>query len=165
MSKLILDDKRVNNIIVNQIIGKGLRPFGSLYRLFLFLSLLGQHAVDQYVSRPTEWMNFSKSDVLYTASSKRHGDPLPPVLVEVQYTANMAFYRRLIGYGLSVTKRHSASPVVLVIVIHNTTKDLGDLFAISKKQPYLLSCPVTVGQAHAMCSTRLLSPFTPNTLP
>ncbi|ORZ00457.1 hypothetical protein BCR43DRAFT_142049 [Syncephalastrum racemosum] len=40
-----------------------------------------------------------------------------------------------------LTKRHSASPVVLVIVIHNTTTDLGDLFTISKKRPFLFELP------------------------
>ncbi|KAI8394266.1 uncharacterized protein BYT42DRAFT_37638 [Radiomyces spectabilis] len=49
MSNLILDDRRVSNILTNE--------------------TTDQHAVDQYVSRPTEWMNFSKSDVLYTAPS------------------------------------------------------------------------------------------------
>ncbi|KAI8394263.1 uncharacterized protein BYT42DRAFT_609993 [Radiomyces spectabilis] len=33
--------------------------------------------------------------ILHTATSTRHDDPLPPVLVEVQHMANMSFYRRL----------------------------------------------------------------------
>ncbi|KAI8394268.1 uncharacterized protein BYT42DRAFT_37841 [Radiomyces spectabilis] len=53
----------------------------------------------------------------------------------------MAFYRRLIGYGLSVLKHHSISPVVLVIIIHNTTTQLANPAVISEKQPYLLELP------------------------
>ncbi|KAI8394269.1 uncharacterized protein BYT42DRAFT_488958 [Radiomyces spectabilis] len=121
MSKLILDEKRVNNILVNE--------------------MIGQHAVDQYVSRPIDWRNFSESNVLYIASSARQDKLLPPVLVKVLYTANMASYRRLIYYGLSIIERYSAPPVVLVIVIHNTTTQLADLAAISEKQPYLLELP------------------------
>lgn len=97
--------------------------------------------MNQYVSRPTEWIDFTKSDVLYTASSAQHDKTLPPLLVEIQYTANMAFYRRLIKYGLSTMKQHSASPVVLVIVIHNITTEVVDLLISSKKQPYLFELP------------------------
>lgn len=103
--------------------------------------LTGQHALNQYVSRPTEWLNFTKSDVLYTSSDSKNSDSLPPIVVEVQYTGNMSFYRRLIDYGLSVTKRHSASPVVLAIIIHNTTTELANLAVASEKQSFLLELP------------------------
>ncbi|GAA5806288.1 hypothetical protein HPULCUR_011819 [Helicostylum pulchrum] len=53
----------------------------------------------------------------------------------------MSFYRRLIDYGLSVTKRHSASPVVLAIIIHNTTTELTNLAVASEKLPFLLELP------------------------
>ncbi|KAI7847639.1 hypothetical protein BDC45DRAFT_412762, partial [Circinella umbellata] len=121
MSKLMLDDKRINDIIVSQIIG--------------------EHASGQYVSRPTEWLDFTKSDVLYTPSTGRNSNSMPPVLVEVQYTGNIAFYRRLISYSLSVMKRYSATPVVLAIVIHNTTTELTNLTTTSKRLPFLLELP------------------------
>lgn len=100
----------------------------------------GQHVLNQYVSRPTEWLNFTKSDVLYTSSNSKNSNSLPPI-VEVQYIGNMSFYRRLIDYGLSVTKRHSASPVVLAIIIHNTTTELTNLAVASEKLPFLLELP------------------------
>ncbi|KAG2215405.1 hypothetical protein INT45_010425 [Circinella minor] len=117
MSKLMFDDKRINDIIVSE------------------------HALGQNVSKPTEWLDFTKSDVLYTASTGRILNSMPPVLVEIQYTGNMAFYRCLINYSLSVMKRHSETPVILAIVIHNTMAELTNLTTTSEKQPFLLDLP------------------------
>ncbi|GAA5813007.1 hypothetical protein MFLAVUS_006473 [Mucor flavus] len=80
------------------------------------VSANGQHALDQYASRPTEWLKFTKSDVLYTSSHSKNLNSLPPVLVEVQYSGNMSFYRRSIDYGLSVTKRHSTPPAISILL-------------------------------------------------
>ena len=93
------------------------------------------------MSKPTEWLNFTKSDVLYTSSNSKNSNSLPPIVVEVQYTGNMPFYCRLIDYGLSVTKRNSASSVVLAIIIHNTTTELTNLAVASEKLPFLLELP------------------------
>jgi hypothetical protein len=53
---------------------------------------IGNHAQGKYVSRPTEWPNFMKSDVLYCPMKTVKSNKLPHLLVEVQYTANMAFF-------------------------------------------------------------------------
>ncbi|KAG1135725.1 hypothetical protein G6F38_012577 [Rhizopus arrhizus] len=66
---------------------------------------------------------------------------LPPLLVEVQYTANMAFFRRLMEYSLSVNKHYHALPVVLAICIHNTTSDLMELSTPSSTLPFLVELP------------------------
>ncbi|KAI8878829.1 hypothetical protein K501DRAFT_194960 [Backusella circina FSU 941] len=121
MSKLTLDDKRINNIIVSQIIG--------------------QYLLNQYVSKLIEWLNFKKSDVLYTSPNSKNSNSLLFIVVKVQYTGNMSFCRRLIDYGLSVTKRHSASLVILAIIIHNTTTELTNLSVASEKLRFLLELP------------------------
>jgi hypothetical protein len=48
MSKWILYNKEVINIIVSKVVGP--------------------HAVDEYNVKPTEWLNFTRSDVLYVAN-------------------------------------------------------------------------------------------------
>ncbi|KAG1167903.1 hypothetical protein G6F70_009384 [Rhizopus microsporus] len=63
---------------------------------------------------------------------------LPPLLVEVQCTANMAFFRRLMEYSLSINKHYHALPVVLAICIHNTTSDLMGLSTPSSTLPFLV---------------------------
>lgn len=144
MSKLILDDKRASNIIVNELIGMEPKIFHSGVIITItncFVCILGQQAVNQYLSRPTEWPNQTKSDVLYTLAGSKSSVSLPPVLVEVQYTANMSFYRRLIDYGLSVSRRHKAAPAILAIITHNTTAELSDLAVVSQKHPFLLELP------------------------
>ena len=103
---------------------------------------VGNHAQGKYASRLTEWPNFMKSDVLYCPMKTVKSNKLPPLLVEVQYTANMAFFRRLMEYSLSINKYYHALPVVLAICIHNTTSDLMELSTPSSTLPFLveLSC-------------------------
>ncbi|KAG1323945.1 hypothetical protein G6F63_012790 [Rhizopus arrhizus] len=121
MSKWILSESQVTNIIVT--------------------SIIGNHAQGKYVSRPTEWPNFMKSDVLYCPIKTVKANKLPPLLVEVQYTANMAFFRRLMEYSLSINKHYHALPVVLAICVHNTTPDLMELSTPSSTLPFLVELP------------------------
>ncbi|KAG1148374.1 hypothetical protein G6F37_004111 [Rhizopus arrhizus] len=118
MSKWILSETQVTDIIVT--------------------SIIGNHAQGKYVSRPTEWPNLMKSDVLYFPMKTVKSNKLPPLLVEVQYTANMAFFRRLMEYSLSINKHYHALPVVLAICIHNTTSDLMELSTPSSTLPFLV---------------------------
>jgi hypothetical protein len=96
-----------------------------------------------YAARPTEWPNFTKSDVLYVADSSANNETndLPPILIQVQYTANMSFFKRLIDYSLSVGKQYHAEPIVIAIATHNTTKNLLDLAAQSDIIPFLKTLP------------------------
>lgn len=66
---------------------------------------------------------------------------LPSLLVEVQYTANMAFFRRLMEYSLSINKHYHALPVVLAICIHNTMSDLMELSTSSSILPFPVELP------------------------
>lgn len=102
---------------------------------------IGNHAQGKYASRLTEWPNFMKSDVLYCPMKTVKSNKLPPLLVEVQYTANMAFFRRLMEYSLSINKHYHALPVVLAICVHNTTSDLMELSTPSSTLPFLVELP------------------------
>ncbi|KAI9366687.1 hypothetical protein BD770DRAFT_450989 [Pilaira anomala] len=78
---------------------------------------------------------------LYTSPNSKNSGSLPPVIVKVQYTGNMPFYHRLINYGLSVTKRHSALPVVFAFIIYSATAELTKLAVPSDKQFFPLEQP------------------------
>ncbi|RCH80037.1 hypothetical protein CU098_000705, partial [Rhizopus stolonifer] len=84
MSKLILNDDEVIKIIVS--------------------TLIGIDACSKYVTRPTEWPNFKRSDVLYCPFNRKEFKNHPPILIEVQYSADMNFFRRLMDYSLSICK-------------------------------------------------------------
>lgn len=66
---------------------------------------------------------------------------LPPILIEVQHTANMNFYRRLIKYSLSIREQYSASPIVIAICIHHTAKDLLEMTSVSDSIPCMKELP------------------------
>ncbi|KAG0182697.1 hypothetical protein DFQ29_002827 [Apophysomyces sp. BC1021] len=122
MSKWILNDTDVINIIVSNIVGLD--------------------AQNEYTTRPTEWPNFTRSDVLYHPTKQSKIKILPPVLIEVQYTANMNFYRRLIEYSLSVKKQYpSMLPIVVAICIHSTTQELLNLTTECDTMPFMMQLP------------------------
>ncbi|KAI8635815.1 hypothetical protein BD408DRAFT_323960, partial [Parasitella parasitica] len=104
MSKLLLIDQDVMNIVVSAVIGP--------------------KAKDQYVAIPTEWIDFTRSDVAYEPVNR--SNDLPRILIEIQNKADMNFYQRLIDYSRSVTRQHKGStlPIVVAIVINSTTREV-----------------------------------------
>ncbi|KAG1445427.1 hypothetical protein G6F46_012195 [Rhizopus delemar] len=94
--------------------------------LFWFVQALivhvGEKAKLLYASRPTEWPNGTKSDVVYTASVS--SNELPPVLVEVQHFITMDFINRLMSYSLSIKKKLKAKPIVIVFGTHAIRGDV-----------------------------------------
>lgn len=66
----------------------------------------GEHAENEYGTKPTEWTNFTRSDVVYCPVDPKKSETLPPVLIEVQYTVNGAFFRRLNEYCLMIRKQY-----------------------------------------------------------
>ncbi|EPB82184.1 hypothetical protein HMPREF1544_11067 [Mucor circinelloides 1006PhL] len=104
MSKLLLVDKDVINIVVSAVIGP--------------------NAKDQYVAIPTEWVDFTRSDVAYEPVNC--SSDLPRILIEIQNKADMHFYQRLIDYSRLIVRQYKASklPIVVAIVSNSTTRDL-----------------------------------------
>lgn len=97
---------------------------------------VGQHAETEYGAKPTEWTNYMRSDVLYCPHSPAKAKTLPPVLIEVQHTANGAFFRRLNEYALMVRKHQLLSPIVIIFCIHHSTEEFEDLTYESDTMPF-----------------------------
>ncbi|CAO3697445.1 unnamed protein product [Rhizopus stolonifer] len=86
--------------------------------------LMRPRAKDQYVAIPTEWIDFTCSDVAYEPSNR--SNDLPRIPIEIQNKADMNFYQRLIDYSRSVSRQHKVStlPIVVTIMINSITRDL-----------------------------------------
>ncbi|KAG1319151.1 hypothetical protein G6F62_011986 [Rhizopus arrhizus] len=123
MSKLILNDNDVVKIVVS--------------------TLIGVDACNKYSTRPTEWPNFKRSDVLYCPFNRKEFKNHPPILIEVQYSADMNFFRRLMEYSLSICKHYSTLPIVLTIVTNNTSQALADQTYECPEFPYAKNLPCT----------------------
>ncbi|ORX62570.1 hypothetical protein DM01DRAFT_1403045 [Hesseltinella vesiculosa] len=52
---------------------------------------------------------------------------IPPVLIKVQHTANMAFFRRLVKYAVSISEQYSAIPIIVIFCIHGVSQDFNKL--------------------------------------
>ncbi|ORX56876.1 hypothetical protein DM01DRAFT_1334435 [Hesseltinella vesiculosa] len=138
MSKLILSEPRVIDIVVGKFMGKCFRcnlPFVTIY-----FDAVDENTQDLYVTRPTEWLNMTRSDVVYTPRN-RSDNHLPPFLIEIQHTVSLAFYRRLNGYCLEIDKTLPVLPIVIVFGIHSTTADILDMASPSEKFPFVLELP------------------------
>ncbi|KAI7904806.1 uncharacterized protein BX663DRAFT_431337 [Cokeromyces recurvatus] len=116
MNKWILNHELVINLIIK--------------------SVIGEHAENEYSTKPIEWTNYTRSDVFYCPNNRAKTKTLPPVLIEVQYAANGAFFRRLIEYCLMIRKQHPILPVVVVFCIHNTSQEFKDLTYDCKELPF-----------------------------
>ncbi|KAI8083221.1 uncharacterized protein B0P05DRAFT_536564 [Gilbertella persicaria] len=121
MSKWILDDKRVINIIVTKVVGEAAR--------------------DKYTTKPIEWPNYTKSDALYCPIKRNELEDLPPILIEVQHTANMNFYRRLMKYSLLVWEQYSVLPIVIAICVHYTSNELLEMSSVSERISFMKELP------------------------
>jgi hypothetical protein len=98
ISRLLLEDQRVMDIIIK--------------------SLIGEHASSSlYCLGRCEWLNKSVSDVLYVPKTEN----LAPILIEVQHDVNEDFISRAISYCLSVKKDYGQSPILLIIAIKAVT--------------------------------------------
>ncbi|KAG2203483.1 hypothetical protein INT47_008210 [Mucor saturninus] len=104
MSKLLLIDKDVINLVVS--------------------TVFGPNAKDQYTAIPTEWVNFTRSDVAYEPVNC--SSDLPRIIIEIQNKADMHFYQRLIDYSRLIVRQYKASklPIAVASVINSTNKDL-----------------------------------------
>ncbi|KAL0091278.1 hypothetical protein F4703DRAFT_1971281 [Phycomyces blakesleeanus] len=123
MSKLILNNDEVIKIIVS--------------------TLFGVDACRKYSTRPKEWPNFKRSDVLYCPFNRKEFKNHPPILIEVQYYTGMNFFRRLMKYSLSVCKYYSTLPIVLTIVTNNISQALADQAYECPEFPYAKNLPCT----------------------
>lgn len=69
-----------------------------------------------YGSAGTEWVDCTRSDVLYTPGQGiQHS--LPPILIEIQSTCNEDFMTRLLQYSVKAKQLYGAYPMVLIFCI------------------------------------------------
>lgn len=92
----------------------------------MLIICIGENARSLYTSKPTEWLNGTKSDIVYTASVT--SSELPPVLIEVQHTIHLDFVDRLIGYSLFAKKEYKAKPIVVVFGTYATRNEINSDF-------------------------------------
>ncbi|CEP17351.1 hypothetical protein [Parasitella parasitica] len=123
MSKLILNKDDVINIVVS--------------------AITGDNASNKYSTKPTEWPDFKRSDVLYCPSSRKDLKCHPPLLIEIQYSADMNFFRRLVDYSLSIKKCYDTLPIALAVVVHNTSQELSNITSECQKFPFAKKLPCT----------------------
>ncbi|KAI8393778.1 uncharacterized protein BYT42DRAFT_609548 [Radiomyces spectabilis] len=101
-------------------------------------AMIGQSANNHYSPRPTVWPNGLNSDVLYATESSNDN---PPVLVQIQYAVNNDFLHRVVGYCKEIFAEYGASPVVLVIAIHECSRQILNKASKIKSKPFFFKLP------------------------
>ncbi|KAG2211049.1 hypothetical protein INT45_007703, partial [Circinella minor] len=121
MSRLVLLKSEIINLVVSTVIGNS--------------------AVGKYRAVPTDWPNRMKSDVVYEPISCRDRE-LPPILLEIQHTVDMAFYLRVNEYCLQMIKQKHVPPIVVAIGINNTVSAVLDMAVKGdEKIPFAIALP------------------------
>lgn len=141
MSKLVLFKAEMASIFAKAFMGKCFSFHSVLYTILTQYFYVGEEAKEKYIAVTTEWPNLMKSDVLY-ASSNIKNNSLPPILVEIQHTVNLQFYRRVNEYCLQIIKEYHIPPIVVAICINETTQNILDMESNKNLDiPYALQIP------------------------
>ncbi|CAO3627028.1 unnamed protein product [Mucor hiemalis] len=116
MTKLMLQDPRVMNIVLK--------------------TLIGPNAENEYTSASCEWIDGRHADILFVPKAVAT-EALPPVVVEIQNTVDKPFIRRIMKYYNHVIEKYHVEPLALTICINEVRKCISDSFTDTTKAPYL----------------------------
>ncbi|KAI7854958.1 hypothetical protein BDC45DRAFT_535087 [Circinella umbellata] len=120
MSKRILENKEVMNIVL--------------------AGVVGDHAKDQYVQQGREWLDGKRTNILYIPV--KPSSDMPPVIVEVQNTVDNSFIRRLQQYCSHVyNQQGDIDPVVLTLCVETVRTELANDFENSEVASFLKVLP------------------------
>ncbi|KAJ8662650.1 hypothetical protein O0I10_001614 [Lichtheimia ornata] len=117
MSKHILETDEVKKIIIDAVMG-------------------GNH--DKYWTRPTEWPNGMKSDILYATDDSK---AMPPVLVEVQHVVDDKFMHRVVRNCEEIISRYDVAPTVLIIAVSECRLQVLKRITAYKSKPFFFKLP------------------------
>lgn len=102
----------------------------------ILAALIGEDAIDHYISSPCEWIDGLHADVLYTPVTSPT-EALPPVIIEIQNVVDKPFIRRLIKYCGHIFDKYQVEPIALTICINTTRRELAQKLTESNKAPFL----------------------------
>ncbi|RCH86230.1 hypothetical protein CU098_004340 [Rhizopus stolonifer] len=77
---------------------------------------------DDYFIGNCEWNNGTRSDMVLEPKSA-HSD-LSPLILEIQYTVNLAFMKRAVNYCLQAFTRYDIEPIILIICVEKMDQDI-----------------------------------------
>lgn len=120
MTKLILQNSRVMNLILT--------------------ALIGEDAIDHYISSPCEWIDGRHADVLYTPVTSPT-DAFPPVIIEIQNVVDKPFIRRLIKYCGHIFDKYQVEPIALTICINTARREITKKLTETDKAPFIKRLP------------------------
>lgn len=137
MTKLILQNSRVMNLILT--------------------ALIGEDAIDHYISSPCEWIDGRHADVLYTPVTSPT-DAFPPVIIEIQNVVDKPFIRRLIKYCGHIFDKYQVEPIALTICINTARREITKKLTETDKAPFIKRLPSDEwAQAHYFINETIIA--------
>ncbi|KAL0092587.1 hypothetical protein J3Q64DRAFT_1222678 [Phycomyces blakesleeanus] len=103
MTKSILQSSRVMNLILT--------------------TLIGEDAIDHYISSLCEWIDGRHADVLYTPVTSSTDD-FPSVIIEIQNVMDKPSVRRLIKYCGYIFDKYQVEPIALTICLNTARREI-----------------------------------------
>lgn len=77
---------------------------------------------DDYFIGKCEWNDGTRSDMVLEPKSA-HSD-LPPLILEIQHTVNLAFMKRAVSSCLQAFTRYDIEPIILIICVEKMDQDI-----------------------------------------
>lgn len=117
MSKAILANKEVMNLILISIIGNHCAISKRPIVIIKHLLSLGNHAKDLYIPRTCEWIDSNRADIIYGPIMPA-SNLLPLIIIEVQSAVDELFMHRLQKYCNHVYETFdNIKPITLPIFV------------------------------------------------
>ncbi|KAI7894556.1 uncharacterized protein EV154DRAFT_414891, partial [Mucor mucedo] len=69
-----------------------------------------------------EWNDGTRSDMVLEPKSGHSN--LPPIILEIQHTVNLAFMKRAVTYCIQATNRYDIDPIILIICVDKLYQDI-----------------------------------------
>ncbi|KAF1802167.1 hypothetical protein FB192DRAFT_1281275 [Mucor lusitanicus] len=102
----------------------------------IYRKWIGHEEINSYASASCEYVDGTRSDVLYVPQSP--SERLPPVVVEFQYAAvNNPYLHRLIRYCAHIISKFNAEPIAVTICINTIPANVSTQLRDIEEHPFI----------------------------
>ncbi|KAG2207752.1 hypothetical protein INT47_011872 [Mucor saturninus] len=97
------------------------------------MNLQKNGTTNDYLLGNCEWNDGTRSDLVLEPKSGHSN--LPPIILEIQHTGNLAFMKMAVNYRIQASNRYDIDPVILIICVESSIKTYISAIVMKKMHP------------------------------